>query len=127
MNIKIRSIDQFKIVMAAILAVNAEYLTMETNIDRFVEVFNALEEHEIEVRSEKLSNFSKILHIIFWYNQFNRDEMILAYHLKKRCVDLKATALQRATTLKPTREVFAEQKTIEIDGFALRVSSFVLK
>lgn len=46
---KVRHIEQFKTVMEAVLSANAEILSMETNITYFVEVFNVLEEHDIQV------------------------------------------------------------------------------
>lgn len=57
-NAKARNIDIFKSVMAAVLCVGVEKLTMATQIRHFGEVFNVLTDHNIEV------SFSDSLHKI---------------------------------------------------------------
>lgn len=49
MHTNIKNIDDFKIVMEAVMSIQTKNLTVELEINRLIETFNVLEEHDMNV------------------------------------------------------------------------------
>ncbi|XP_041985040.1 dynein axonemal heavy chain 10 [Aricia agestis] len=105
-NMNIKGLEDFKLVMASITQVQAMTVTAEVRYRAMQEVFHMLRKHDIKVTDEDIT---------------------FAGALEKSWGRLYQTALFRSETLEQTKEKFSKMNVTEIANFLRELDEFVEK
>ncbi|KAM3960300.1 LOW QUALITY PROTEIN: dynein heavy chain at 89D [Aphomia sociella] len=106
MNMNIKGLEDFKLVMATITQVQAMTITAEVKYRGMQEVFHMLRQHGIDV---------------------SNDDLQFANGLEASWGSLYQTSLFRGNTLEQTKEKFSKLSVVEISNFLKELDDFVEK
>ncbi|CAK1584360.1 unnamed protein product [Parnassius mnemosyne] len=106
MNMNIKGLEDFKLVMATITQVQAMTITAEVKYRGMQEIFHMLRQHGIEVSDEDLS---------------------FAKNLESSWGSLYQSSLFRGNTLEQTKEKFSKLNVVEISTFLRELDEFIEK
>ncbi|PZC71734.1 hypothetical protein B5X24_HaOG212562 [Helicoverpa armigera] len=105
-NMNIKGLEDFKLVMATITQVQQMTVTAECKYKNMQEIFHMLRQHNILVSDE---------------------DLIFAKNLEASWGSLYQTTLFRAATLEKTKEKFSKMNVVEIANFLKELDDFVEK
>ncbi|KPJ04007.1 Dynein heavy chain 10, axonemal [Papilio xuthus] len=106
MNMNIKGLEDFKLVMATITHVQAMTITAEVKYRGMQEIFHMLRQHGIEVAD---------------------DDLLFAKNLESSWGSLYQSSLFRGNTLEQTKEKFSKLNVAEISKFLKELDDFVEK
>nr|XP_034835442.1 dynein heavy chain 10, axonemal [Maniola hyperantus] len=106
MNMNIKGLEDFKLVMATITLVQQMTITAEVKYKNMQEIFHMLQQHGIEVQD---------------------DDLTFAKNLESSWGSLYQTSLFRGNTLEQTKEKFSKMNVVEISKFLIELDEFVEK
>ncbi|CAB3257120.1 unnamed protein product [Arctia plantaginis] len=105
-NLNIKGLEDFKLVMATITQVQQLVITAEVKYRNMQELFHMLRQHGIEVEDE---------------------DLVFVAGLQTSWGDLQQTCLFRGNTLEDTKEKFSQLNVVEIAAFLKELDDFVEK